>query len=79
MACFEKLEKKIYFKGAKGWRFERPHLPSFEGHHVQIQIEYEESIKDFVGCTSKKLLMTTVEDLGPSSFTIIFGLIMIVW
>ncbi len=50
-ACFEKLEEKNHFRGAKGWRFERPHLPSFEGHHVQIQIEYEESIKDFVRCT----------------------------
>jgi hypothetical protein len=51
MACFEKLEEKNHFKGAKGWRFERLHLPSFEGRHVQVQIEYEENIEDFFGCT----------------------------
>ncbi len=51
MECFEKLEEKKSFKGANGWKFEGPHLPSFQGHHVQIQIEYEESIEDFVGCT----------------------------
>jgi hypothetical protein len=51
MAWFEKLEEKHNFKGAKGWRFEGPHLPSFEGHHVQVQIKYEENIEDFVGCT----------------------------
>ncbi len=51
MARFEKLEVKNHFKGAKGSRFEGPHLPSFEGHHVQVQIEYEESIEDFFGCT----------------------------
>jgi len=36
MACFEKLEEKHHFKGAKGWRFEGPHLPSFESHHAQV-------------------------------------------
>jgi len=51
MACFEKLEEKYHFKKAKRWRFQGLHLPSFEGHHVQVQIEYEKSIEDFVGCT----------------------------
>jgi hypothetical protein len=50
-ACFEKLEEKNHFKGPKGWRFEGLHLPSFEDHHVQVQIEYEENIEDFFGCT----------------------------
>jgi hypothetical protein len=48
---FEKLEEINHFKGAKGWRFEGLHLLSFEGHHVQVQIEYEKNIEDFVGCT----------------------------
>ncbi len=51
MACFEKLEEKNHFKGANGWKFEGPHLPSFQSHDVQIQIEFEENIEDFFGCT----------------------------
>jgi hypothetical protein len=51
MACFEKVEEKKNFEGANGWKFEGPHLPSFQGHDVQIQIKFEKNIEDFVGCT----------------------------
>jgi hypothetical protein len=36
MACFKNWKKKHHFKSAKGWTFEGLHLPSFEGHHVQV-------------------------------------------